>query len=191
MAKSSGDIEKEFIDGLQSSSGKSLSGWIDSIKKTGIEKRNDIIKWLKTANGFGHMNASLLAGIYFNNGQPVYASDQDLLENQFIRCEEMRPLYNSLVNAIQKQDGEIRIVPKKTYVSITKKKEFAAVNIKPGELRVGMDLGDNPFDERLQKSKLTGPMPRISHMVVLKKETDIDQGLLELMHQADERVNPK
>jgi predicted transport protein len=190
MAKTSQEIEKEFIDGLKSNSGKDLKGWLTSIKGSGIEKRNDIIKWLKEKNNFGHMNASLLAGIFFNNGKPVYASEQNLLDNQFEKYQDMRPLFEHLQNEISEWDNTVEFITKKTYVSIAKKREFAAINIKKGELRLGMDLGDMPFEGVVEKSKLTGPMPRISHMVVIKGSSDIDKNLFKLLDTANKRVNP-
>ena len=190
MAKTSQEIEKEFIEGLKSYTGKDLKGWMTAIKGTGIEKRNDIIKWLKEHKNFGHMNASLLAGIYFNNGKPVYASEQNLLDNQFEKYQEMRPLFEHLQKEISKWDNSVEFITKKTYVSITKKREFAAINIKKGELRLGMDLGDLPFEGLVEKSKLTGPMPRISHMVVIKAQSDIKKNLFQLLDTANKRVNP-
>ena len=190
MAKSSQEIEQEFIDGLNSSSGKDLKSWLSIIKQEGITKRNDIIKWLKETHSFGHMNASLLVGIYLNGGKPVYASTANLLEAQFEKCEEMRPLYNKLVAYIKAYDKSANFVVKKTYVSVTKKREFAAINIKRNELRLGFDLGDMPFDDTLTKSKLTGPMPRISHMLVVASESDVTPNIHELLGVSDKRVNP-
>ena len=189
MAKTSQEIEKEFIDGLRTFTSNDLQGWLSKIKSSGITKRNDIIKWLKTDEGFGHMNASLLAGIYLNGGKPVYANEADLLANQFGKNEDMKQLFEQLQKAILKWDGTVHFVIKKTYISITKKREFAAINIKKGELRIGFDLGDMPFTAPLEKSKLTGPMPRISHMVTLKSEKDINNSLFELLNSSDKRVN--
>ena len=39
-------------------------------------------------------------------------------------------------------------------------REFAAVTLHATELRLGLDLGDRPFDPLLQKAKLQGPRPR-------------------------------
>ncbi len=64
-------------------------------------------------------------------------------------------------------------------MSFTNVREFAAINIKPKEIRLGIDLGDEPFTENLQKTKLTGPMPRISHMIVL---TDVKQFNLQILN---------
>ena len=190
MAKTSKEVEKEFMEGLKSTTGKSLSQWLSQIKNSGIEKRNDIIKWLKTDYGFGHMNASLLTGIYLNGGKAVYASESELLDNQLKKYPEMRPLFEQVQQVISNWDPSAKFVVKKTYVSITKKREFAAINIKKGELRLGMDLGELPFDEVVTKAKLTGPMARISHMIVIKSESDIGDPLFKLMSIADKRVNP-
>lgn len=189
MAKTSQEIEKEFIDGLKASTGKDLKGWMAEIKKSGPEKRNDAIAWLKSKHGFGHMNASLLMGIHTNGGKPVYASSDVLLDNQFAKCEEMRPLYESLCRFVSKADPEAAFVVKKTYVSITRKREYAAVNVRKGELRVGMDLGSAPFSGGVEKSKLTGPMPRISHMVTVRSESDLTGAFAKLLKTANQRVN--
>jgi predicted transport protein len=189
MAKTSGEIEKEFIDGLKASTGKDLNSWLTLIGKGGIQKRNEIIDWLKKDRGFGHMNASLLTGIYLNNGKPVYGSEENLLENQFVKCEEMRPLFGKVSSEILKQITGTQMIPKKTYVSFTAKREFAAINIKPKELRLGLDLGDLPFNDLIQKTKLTGPMPRISHMVVLTNESKLNKQFFECLLQSFHRVN--
>src|SRR5688572_15704768 len=100
--KTSGEIEKEFIDNLKASTKKDLNGWLAEISSLGITKRNDIINSLKNDYAFGHMNASLLAGIYLNGGKPVYGSTDDLLENQFAKAEAMRELYESVINFVKK-----------------------------------------------------------------------------------------
>lgn len=189
MAKTSQEIEQEFIANLKSTTGKDLKGWLDVIKKKGIEKRNDIIAWLKKDQEFGHMNASLLVGIYINDGKPVYADAGDLLTAQFAKKENLKPLFDELSKAIQKAVSGTQVTAKKTYVSFHKQKEFAAINIKADQLRLGMDLGEMAFSDYLQKSKLTGPMPRISHMVSIKEKGDINTKLLDLIKKADQRVN--
>jgi predicted transport protein len=190
MAKTSQEIEQEFIDGLKSVTGKDLKTWLSAIRESGFEKRNDIIKWLKEQHNFGHMNATLLMGIFANGGKPVYASGQNLLDNQFEKCPDMRPLFDQLQAAIVSWDSSVSFIPKKTYVSITKKREFAAINVKKGELRLGLDLGEIPFDSALEKSKLTGPMARISHMVVINNSSAVNPRLFQLLDTANKRVNP-
>lgn len=189
MAKTSQEVEKEFIASLKSLTSKDLKEWMTEIKNSSLSKRNDIINWLKKDHNFGHMYASLLMGIYTNNGKPVYGSDTELLATQFGENGDMRPLYEAFKKAVLEWDKHAAFVIKKMYVSVTKKREFATVNIKKGELRIGLDLGDMPFNEYVGKAKLSGPMPRISHMVVIRSEADINDKLFELMQTSDHRVN--
>ena len=187
--KTSGEIEQEFLDNLKNSTGKNLKEWQAHIAASGVTKRNDIIKWLKEKNGFGHMNASLLAGIHLNGGRPVYGSTDDLLDNQFAKAADMHPLYESFTAFVKKHFPISTVLPKKTYVSILEKREFAAINIKPKELRVGFDLGDRAFDETVAKSKLSGPMPRISHMLVITDQAQLDDSLAELLNLSHQRCH--
>ena len=187
--KTSGEIEKEFIDNLKDSTGRTLGEWMKHVGASSISKRNDIIRWLKEKNGFGHMNASLLAGIYLNNGKPVYGSTDDLLDNQFARAADMKPLYEAFNAFAKKHFPNSTVLPKKTYVSLLEKREFAAINIKPRELRIGLDLGDRAFDEMVTKSKLSGPMPRISHMLVITSQDQLNSGLVELLKLSHQRCH--
>jgi len=187
--KTSGEFEKEFMDGLKTETGRDLAAWMKAIDGFSSKKRNEVIAWLKTEHGFGHMNASLLAGIHANGGKPVYASTDTLLENQFAKAADMRPLYQAFVVFIAKNFPAATILPKKTYVSVLENREFGALNIKPKELRIGLDLGDRPFDEKVEKAKLTGPMPRISHMVVVMDATQFDGKLVDLLKQSHGRCH--
>lgn len=185
--KTSGEIEKEFIEGLKDSTDKDLSNWLNEIKAFGSQKRNDIIHLLKTEYGFGHMNASLLAGIHANGGKPVYGDTSELLENQFAKAEAMRSLYEAFIKFVQNAFPDSTVLPKKTYVSILERREFAAINIKAKELRIGLDLGDRAFDETVTKSKLTGPMPRISHQIVLTAESQLNGEIIQLLQDSYSR----
>ena len=177
------------MDGLKGETGKDLTAWMKVLDSAPSRKRNEVIAWLKSEHGFGHMNASLLAGIHANGGKPVYASTDDLLENQFAKAADMRPLYAALMEFVKKNFPASTVLPKKTYVSILENREFGAVNIKPKELRIGFDLGDRPFDEKIEKAKLSGPMPRISHMFVLTDTKQLDSSIVEALKESYARCH--
>ncbi len=187
--KTSGEFEQEFLDGLEGSTGKDLATWLKILDSFNSKKRNEVIAWLKDEHKFNHMHASLLAGMHANGGKPVYGSTDSLLDDQFAKAADLRPLYDAFVAFIAKNFPNATLLPKKTYVSVLEKREFAAVNIKKGELRIGLDLGERSFDEKVEKAKLTGPMPRISHMVVATDEKRFDSELVELFKQSHGRCH--
>jgi predicted transport protein len=191
MAKTSGEFEQEFIKTAKEKTGKTLEQWLPVVKKSGLSKQMEITNWLKAEHKLNHLQASLLAGLYLNNGQPVYQNETSLLDNQFAKCEDMRPLYNSVSEKILKAFPDTQLIPKKTYLSFTAIREFAAINIKPKEIRLGIDLGDMAFTETLQKSKLTGPMPRISHMIILTDINQFDKNVNEYLQLSYNRSHKK
>lgn len=187
--KTSGEFEKEFMDGLAVSSGKDLKTWMTVIDGFGSTKRPEVVAWLKSDHGFGHMQAAMLAAIHANGGKPVYQSTDNLLDAQFAKAADMKPLYESFLDFVSANFPNATVLPKKTYVSILENREFAAVNIKPKELRIGLDLGDRAFDEKIEKAKLTGPMPRISHMFVLTDANQLDAGIIEALKHSHSRCH--
>ena len=191
MAKTSGEFEKEFIQTAKEKTGKSLEEWLSVVKATTLSKKMEIVNWLKSEHELNHMQAGFVAGIYLNNGKTVYTNEDNLLENQFVKCEAMRPLFNSISERILKDFPGTQLIPKKTYLSFTAAREFAAINIKQKEIRLGIDLGDEPFSNSLQKSKLSGPMPRISHMIVLTDIKQFNLQILNYLKQSYDRTNKK
>ena len=155
MAKTSGEFEQEFIQSAKEKTGKSLEQWLPVVKASGLTKQMEITNLLKSSHELNHMQASLLAGLYLNHGMPVYQNESSLLDNQFIKSEQMRPLFEVVSRKIMSLFPDAQLIPKKTYLSFTATREFAAINIKPKEILLGVDLGDQAFDDTLQKSKLT------------------------------------
>ena len=129
MAKTSGEFEQEFIQSAKEKTGKSLEQWLPVVKASGLTKQMEITNWLKSSHELNHMQASLLAGLYLNHGMPVYQNESSLLDNQFIKSEQMRPLFEVVSRKIMSLFPDAQLIPKKTYLSFTATREFAAFNI--------------------------------------------------------------
>ncbi|MDX1479865.1 MAG: DUF5655 domain-containing protein [Saprospiraceae bacterium] len=189
MAKSAAQIEQEFLRDLKAKTGQDLRSWLKVLKESGLTKHHELIKFMKDQHGWRHLESSMLSAIYRNGGQPVYASDDDLLTQQLGKYPEWEPVFHDIAGKILKTVPGATMIPKKTYVSFARKREFAAVNIKKSEIRLGMDLGDRHEDGLVQRAKLTGPMPRISRMVVIRSSADWNDQIESLLREADARVN--
>lgn len=71
MARDFAEMEREFLGGLKSETGKDLTQWMAAISAAGTTDRNATIDWLKT-QGFAFSRASWLERIHSNGGRPVY-----------------------------------------------------------------------------------------------------------------------
>ena len=187
--KTSAEFEKEYTDGLKANTGKELGAWMKIIDGFTTDMRTKVIARLKSEHGFGHMNASMLAGIHANGGKRVYQSTDHLFDAQCAKAADMKPLFEAFLAFVKKNLPNSSVLPKKTYISILENREFAAINIKPKELRIGLDLGDRPFDGKIEKAKLTGPMPRISHMFVLTNADQLDESISDALKTSYSRCH--
>jgi predicted transport protein len=185
--KTSQDYENEFLTTIVEATGRDLPAWLDIIKAGGIMKTPDITKWLKTDYKLNHSQARMLAGIYKNDGKPVYASDNLLIDALFAGKEDKRPLYDALEARVRSLFPDVQVVPTKSYMSFRDDREFAVATITSKEIRVGMDLADDfATGDVVKLAKSLGAMPRISHMVELHSASDINtdlDGYLKLAHK--------
>ncbi len=189
MPKSAAEYEKEFLSGLRTSSGADLKTWMKRCKESGETKHNAVLKFLKSNYEFNHMQANFLAAIFLNGGQAVYGNTSDLMGQHFKNKESVRPLYDKLETWVKSQFKTVAVVPTKGYVSFRAEREFAVAKITKTGIRVGMDLGERPFDKKVAKAKSLGAMPRMSHMVEISVAREIDASLKTLLKEANTRVN--
>jgi uncharacterized protein DUF5655 len=116
-------------------------------------------------------------------------ADPAALEKLVAGAKGYRPLYHHLEAQIRRAIPGAVIAARDRYVAIGAPLEFAAVTLHPTEVRLGLALGDRPFDGELQPSKLRGPGASITHMVVLTDARQVNDGLLALLQAANARVN--
>lgn len=121
--------------------------------------------------------------------KPLSTTDAASLEKLISGAKGYRPLYHLLEAAIRQAVPGVVIAPKSGYVSIGAPAEFAAITLHATELRLGLDLADRPFDPFLQKAKLKGPGPAVTHMVILTDARQVNDDLLSLLKAAQTRVN--
>ena len=111
------------------------------------------------------------------------------LEKLISAAKGYRPLYQLVESALRGAIAGVILTPRAGYISVGAPAEFAAVTLHATEVRLGLDLGERPFDALIQKSKMKGPGPAISHMAVLTDARQVNSELLRLVETANRRVN--
>jgi hypothetical protein len=190
MAKTTTDYEREFIAEAKEKTGRSVEEWMDVIKASGKAKHAEVRNWLKSEHKLDHMRATFLT-FMFENGGKIAFDAADLRDTLFANKEQARAITDALEEAIADAYPTVEFVPKKTYISINGDKVMGcATPIKDG-LRFGLDLGDMPFEGRVQKAKSLGAMPNLTHMIELRDPKEIDAEVLKLTGVAFERTRKK
>ncbi len=186
MAKEGREFEQEFIATVEDKTGKSLQTWLDDIAASGETKTNSIIKWIKSTYGLNHLQATILTGIYLNDGKPVFDYDV-MFAKLFEGNEAQKSLYDLLAAKISARIASLLFIPTKSYVSLEEERVIGCIKINKTNLRVGLDLGDEPFDGVTQAAKGLGAMPNIAHMIEITSESDVTDALVDYVVRAYER----
>jgi hypothetical protein len=66
---------------------------------------------------------------------------------------------------------------------------FGCATLTKTLIRVGLDLGDEPFGDYVQKAKSLGAMPNVTHMIEVTQAGEVDARLLGYVEQAYKRVH--
>ncbi len=189
MARGTQEREQQFIRTAKTETGQTIEEWMDIVKSAGLAPKNQtILKHLKANHKLNHMQANFIAGIYLNNGQPVY--DYDILFATLTDGKDhLLPVYENLKQQVVVRYDDVVFIPTKGYVSIEGEKIFGCAKFTTKAIRYGLDLGDTPQEGIIQKAKGLGAMPNITHMIELRSADDITDELLQLTDIAFNRVH--
>ena len=149
-------LDKAFqtqLDNIRKKTGKTLVELANIIKKSGLTKHGEIRDYLKRELGLGHGDANALVhAVLQSDGQRAAegkSSDQVLDEIYTGPKAHMRPIHEKLMKEINKF-GEFEIAPKKGYVSLRRKKQFAMLGPKTNtRFEVGINARDFKKSARL------------------------------------------
>lgn len=171
-------MAETMIANLKDKTGKSLEEWVKIVKAKNLEKHKAIIDFLKAEHGFTYGFANLVAHKSKGSDAGSVENSDDLITAQYSKGKEsLRPLYNKLIEAIAAFGGDVEIAPKRAYVSIRRKKQFAIIQPSTKtRLDIGINLKDHTPTERLEASGSFNGM--VSHRVRTSELADINDELI-------------
>ncbi len=120
------------LKNIQTKTGKTLEQLAAIIKKSGLVKHGEIRSMLVTELGLGHGDANTLTHHVLKSDDASAAaasgaSTDDVLAGIYTGPKEhLRPIHDKVMAAIN-QFGDFEIAPKKGYVSLRRKKQFAMI----------------------------------------------------------------
>jgi len=177
------------LHNLQTRSGKTLDQLFALMRKSGLKKHGELRDLLKRDLGMGHGDANALAGFYLQSseagapGSPAPRSG-DVLDQIYAGPKaELRPIHDRLMTAIDKL-GAFEIAPKKGYVSLRRKKQFAMIGpASKGRLELGLNMKGAKPTSRLLALPAGG---MCQYKIYLTQPKEVDKELLGWIRQAYE-----
>lgn len=175
-----------MIENLHKNTGKTLEQWIELVKKENKAKHKDIIEFLKEKHGLTYGFANLIAHKAKGSDAASASSHDDLIRLQYQGKEHLKPIYDKLMNEISKFGKDVEVAPKKAYVSLRRKKQFATLNpATKTRFEIGINLKGQEPKGKLQAEK---PNAMCSHKINLQDLNEIDQEIIDWIKMAYEHA---
>ena len=164
---------------IEKRTGKSIAELTKVVRNCGLTKHGQIVAHLKSTLGMGHGDANMLAHVAKQSeaaGKTPGGKATDVLDSIYTGPKaDLRPLHDALMKQLHRF-GDFEIAPKKTYLSLRRKKQFATVGpATKSEVELGLNCKSLTGGKRLKKL----PAGRMcDYAIRLSEPGEIDSELL-------------
>ena len=178
------DQVRTQIANIEAGTGRSLADWIAIVRASGIAKHAQAIAMLKERHGLTHGNANLIVMKAREAEAGGAPTDDQLVDSHYAgKNAALRPAYDAVVAAVSAFGDDVELAPKKTYVSLRRRKQFGQVGPASGQLEVCVNLPGRHGTERLKP--ITG---MATHRVRIADASGLDEELVGWLREAYERA---
>lgn len=175
------------LKNIQTKTGKSLEELSSLVQQSGLSKHGEIREMLKQKLGLGHGDANTLTHFALKSdgasaAQMTNATVDDVVAAIYVGAKEhLRPIHDAVMTVIHPM-GEFEIAPKKGYVSLRRKKQFAMITPATNtRVEVGLNMKGVEGTERLL---VQPPGGMCNYKVKLTSAAEVDAELIGWIAQA-------
>jgi len=185
MAEKIDKAVQTMMDNLKKISGKSLDEWITVVNKQKFSKHGEYLKYLKGEHGLTHGYANLISMKARAADSGSVEDKESLVTAQYNGKESLKPIYDKLHKVITKLGKDVEVSPKKAYVSMRRKKQFAMlIPATKTRFDLGLNLKGTKGDGVLEE--ITKANTMCSHKIKLNTVKDVTKEVTDWVKKAYE-----
>lgn len=171
------------VANIEKNTGKKMEEWIAIVNKSGFAKHGELVSFLKEKHGFTHGNANMVVH-YAKQSHAGAAEDTgDLIKEQYTGKETLKSWYDKIMAEVSKFGSDIEIAPKKAYVSLRRKKQFAIIQPSTKtRLDLGLNIKGVPPTATVEAAGSWNAM--CTHRIKIEDEKTIDKEMVNWIKQA-------
>jgi hypothetical protein len=177
------------LSNIEKRTGKTLPQLYELIRASGLGKFSEIREMLKRDLNLGYGDAQVLAGFALKELNPETINQDSMSIDDIVAGfytgpkASLRSIHDKVMAEISKL-GDFEIAPKKTYLSLRRKRQFAMLGpATNSRVDVGLNMKGVPSTERLLELP---PGGMCQYQVRLTSEKEVDPELIAWVKQAYE-----
>lgn len=179
--------EDTMAANLLKNTGKSLSEWTEIVKANNKGKHGETVKWLKETYDLGLFFADMI--VHKANGTDAESySHDELIVMQYKGKEALKPIFDTVMSKILELGDDVEVAPKKAYVSLRRKKQFAC--LKPAtKTRFEIELIIKGQEATGILETISGAGAMCTHKIKIETEADLSDEVYQWIKTAYEKAN--
>lgn len=175
------------IANTEKNTGKKLDEWISIVNKSGFAKHGELVNFLKEKHGFTHGNANVVVHFAKQSYAGAAENSDDLVTEQYKGKENLKSWYDTIMKDVMKFGGDVEVAPKKAYVSLRRKKQFAIIQPSTKDrLDVGLNIKGVAPSGHVMAAGSWNAM--CTHRIKVENEKMINKDLINWIKQAYEQA---
>ena len=175
------------VKNLEEKTGKKIHEWIKIANSSGFEKHGEILNFLKMTYGIGHGYANMVVHHAKQSHAGAESNETDWIAEQYEGKDELKACYDKLMKAVNALGKDVEVSPKKAYVSLRRKKQFAIIQPSTkNRLDVGLNIKGLAPSGKLEASGSWNAM--CTHRLKLEDAKDINDELIGWIKKAYEQA---
>jgi predicted transport protein len=194
------------IRNIEAEYGRSMDEWTELIRASGLSRHGQIVAMLKQDHGLSHGSANRVALVVLAALEPDGSSSAagglggsgespsgattgvtDPAQQLYADRPALRPIHDRLITEITSLGPDIEIVPKKGYLSLRRRTQFAMIKPAARHIDLGLILPNTPVTDRFESAATWNAM--FSHRVRVRSNDDVDAELTTWIGRAYARAN--
>jgi len=169
------------IRNIEAKTGLSMPDLQAEALASGHAKHGALRTWAMERFGLGYGDANALAAAALASAAPAPATDDPLATIYAGKKAHLRPVHDRVIAEAQAL-GEFEIAPKKGYVSLRRKKQFATLGPKNStQVELGFNLKDDVGSDRIVPLK---PGGMCQFAALLSEPADVDDEVRAVLRAA-------
>ncbi len=174
-----------MLNNIPEKTGKTLAEWKKILKAKEFAKHMEAVKFLKTEHGVTHGFANTIVHLSKEDSESF---EVDPVAKQYEGKENLKEIYEALKSEIEAFGGDVEFAPKKAYVSVRSKKQFAIIQPSTKKrLDLGLNLKGKESNGKLETSGSFNAM--CSHRVRLEAKEEVTSEVISWLREAYESAS--
>ena len=160
---------------IEATYGRSIDAWIALIRESGKRRHGEIVAMLKTEYGLSHGAANRVALVALDAITPKLVtadSEADLFSDG---KRQLLPIHGRLMALVHGLGTDLEIAPKKGYLSLRRRKQFAMIKPAAKHIDLGLVLPGTLVAGRLESAATFNAL--FTHRVRMGSIGEIDDEL--------------